>query len=111
MIFVKGAYAIDVCEVWTFCKPGANSHFQTLGGIVSFFLPKILLAGAVIFFILIVIAGVGMISGAGGDDAQSKEQSKMFLTYAVIGLILIFGAYWILQVINFIIGGSLNGLL
>ncbi|MBI2617631.1 hypothetical protein HYW55_05860 [Candidatus Gottesmanbacteria bacterium] len=107
-MFAKPVYAVNVCDVWTFCN---NKNFASLGSIVSFFLPKLILAGAVIFFILIIVAGVGVISGAGGDDANAKEQSKMFLTYAVIGLLLIFGAYWILQILNFILGGSLGGLL
>lgn len=109
MWFVKPVYAVNVCDLWTFCQGSTN--FTSLGGIVSFFLPKALLVGAIIFFFLIVFAGVGMISGAGNSDPHAKEQSKLFLTSALIGLLLMFGAYWVLQLINYIIGGSLDGLI
>lgn len=85
--------------------------FPTLSDFVSHLFPKVLLLAGIIFFILIVVAGIGVISGAGGDDAHAKEQSRAFLTYAVIGFIIIFGSYWILQIINYITGGSLSGIL
>ena len=84
--------------------------FKTLGGLISRLYPMILLLAGVIFFILIIFAGIGVISGAGSDDPQAKEQAKSFLTYAVIGLIIIFGAFWIMQIINYLTGGALGGI-
>lgn len=87
------------------CERGG---FCTLSEMVSSLLPKFLLIAGVIFFILIVIAGVGVIAGAGSGDAQGMENRKQFLTYAIIGFIIMFGAYWILQIINFITNGAVN---
>ena len=98
--------AVDIGSAW----PIKETRFQTLGGFVSYLLPNVLLVGGIIFFILVVTAGIGVVAGAGGGDAHSQEKAKSFLTYAVVGLIIMFGAYWILQIINYITRGSLGGL-
>lgn len=103
-------YAVDIEDIWPLAYKD-NPQFQTLGGIVSFFLPKFLLLGGIVFFILIIIGGIGIISGAGSDDAHATEGRKKFLTNAVIGFIIMFGAYWILQIINFVTGGALKDIL
>lgn len=90
--------------------PAKIAEFQTLGGFVSSFLPKVLILAGVIFFFLVVFAGVGVIAGAGSSDAHAKEKSKSFLTYAVIGFVIIFASYWIVQLISFMTFNSLGGL-
>lgn len=86
------------------------STFSSFGAVISYIFPKILIIGGIIFFVLVVIAGFGVISGAGNDDPHAKDQAKNFLTYAVIGLLIMFGAYWILQILSFILtnGKSTN---
>lgn len=91
--------------------PAKIGSFQTLSGVVSFFLPKILILGGVIFFILIIVAGVGVLGSAGSSDAHAQEKARGFLTYSIIGLIIMFSAYWILQIINYLTQGALSGLL
>lgn len=99
------ADGVDIGSAW----PIAN-NFSSLSGVISFLFPRILILGGVVFFIMIVFAGFGMITGAGGDDPHSKEQAKNFLTFAVIGLLIMFGSYWILQIISKLTGGSLGAL-
>src|SRR4030042_6924596 len=96
---------INICDYWPLCK----DEFSSLGSIVSYLLPKIFIVAGVIFFFLIVIAGIGVLSGAGGDDAHAKEKTKNFLTYSLIGFIIIFVSYWILQIINYLTQGALGG--
>ena len=103
---MKAVYAVDIKAIW----PLADS-FDNPAQIISELFPRILIIASIILFFLIVIAGVGIIAGAGKDDPHAKEKSRNFLTYAVIGFIIIFGAFWILQIINFITGGSLRGIL
>lgn len=85
-------------------------NFQSLGQLVSSFLPNILLLSSIIFFILVIIAGLGVVISAGSSDPHTQEKAKSFLTYAVIGLVIIFSSYWILQLINLLTFGSLKGL-
>ncbi len=99
---------IDIEQEWQL-GPGKGG-FGSLAELMSSLLPKILLLGGIVFFIIIIIAGIGVITGAGGGDAHDAENKKNILTYAIIGLILMFGAYWILQIINFVTNGSLQSL-
>ena len=92
-------------------QPAKNTDFQTLGGVISAFLPKILLVAGIIFFIMTVVAGVGVIAGAGREDPHAQERAKAFFTNALIGLVIIFTSYWIVQLISFMTYRSLNKLI
>ena len=99
-----------LAQVDIFDKFPLAQNFQSLGQLISGFLPNILVVAGIIFFILVVLAGFAVITSAGSSDPQSQEKAKNFLTYAVIGLVIIFSSYWILQLINFFTYGSLGGL-
>lgn len=102
-------YAVDIGEVWKFA-PGQNSNFTSLGNVVSFFLPKLFLIAGIIFFVLVIAAGFTFLQNAGSEDAHALDKWRQILTYGVIGLIIIFGAYWVLQIINLVTYGSFQSL-
>lgn len=108
MMFIKPVHAVGIADYWA---PAKTAQFQSLGGMVSYFLPKALLVAGIIFFILVIIAGFGMIASGGSEDAQAKEKAKSYLTYAVVGLIIVFSSYWILGIINYVTSGSLDALM
>ncbi|MBP7768522.1 hypothetical protein KA082_01680 [Candidatus Woesebacteria bacterium] len=56
-------------------------------------------AGVIIFF-LILYAGFKFISGG----TKGKDEAKGIVTASVTGLILMFAAYWILQVVKLLTG-------
>lgn len=96
---------VDISKEWKLAQ-----NFPTLASLVSSILPNALLLGGVICFIIVVITGFGVVTGAGGDE-HAAEGRKNILTYAIIGLTIMFGAYWVLQIINFITKGSLGNIL
>lgn len=102
-------YAVDIGAIWKFA-PAVNPNFTSLGSVVSFLLPKLLLLGGVIFFVLVIVAGFSYLQNSGSEDAHALEKWRQILTYGVIGLIIIFGAYWVLQIINFVTYGSFQSL-
>ena len=91
--------------------PALKTSYRTLGDLISTFLPKILIFAGVIFFIMTVVAGVGVIAGAGREDPHAQERAKAFFTNALIGLVIIFTSYWIVQLISFMTYRSLNKLI
>lgn len=95
---------VDIGKEW-------NVGFGSLGNLTSALLPKFLILGGVIFFIMVIIAGLAVLRGAGSEDAQAKEKWHQILTYGAIGLIIMFGALWVLQIINYITDGALNSIL
>ncbi|MBI3955476.1 hypothetical protein HY338_03460 [Candidatus Gottesmanbacteria bacterium] len=98
-------YAVDIGAIWK-----VNSRFDTLGSFVSFLLPILLLLAGIIFFVLVIAAGFTFLQNAGSEDAHALDKWKQILTYGVIGLIIIFGAYWVLQIINLVTYGSFQSL-
>ena len=98
-------YAVDIGAIWKFA-PAQNTNFTSLGSVVSFFLPKLFLIAGFIFFILVIVAGFSLLQNAGSEDTHAMEKWKQILTYGMIGLIIIFGAYWVLQIMNFITNQS-----
>lgn len=85
-----------------------NPAFSSVGGFVSFFVPIFLLVGGIFCFFIVVITGFGVISNAGGDP-HAAENRKMILTYAMIGLIIMFASFWILQILNNLTGKPFGG--
>lgn len=104
MDLVAEAYAVNISAEWPLASP-----FPTLGDFVTRLLPIALIFGGVIFFFLVIVSGFSILGGAGSDDAATKAKWHQILTYGAVGLIIMFSAYWILQIINFVTGGSLGG--
>ncbi len=96
---------IDISKEWKL------TQFSSLGSIPTKLLPIALVVGGVIFFIMVIFSGFSILAGAGSDDAAVKAKWHQILTYGMVGLVIMFGAFWILQIINFITQGALNGLL
>jgi len=99
---------VDIKKVF---PPAQKASYATLGELISTFLPKILIFAGVIFFLMTVVAGVGVIAGAGREDPHAQEKAKSFFTNALIGLLIIFTAYWIVQLISFVTYNSLSKLI
>ena len=99
---------VDIGKVY---QPALKTSYRTLGELISTFLPKILIFAGVIFFLMTVVAGLGVIAGAGQEDPQAKERAKAFFTNALIGLVIIFTSYWVVQLISFMTYNSLRKLI
>lgn len=79
-------------------RPWLNS----IGGLISTILPNVFVVAGLIIFFFILLGGFTMITNAGNPEKQ-KEGGQM-LTGAVIGFAIIFGAYWLVQLIGLILG-------
>jgi cbb3-type cytochrome oxidase subunit 3 len=74
----------------------------TVPSIVSYAISVIFLIAAVIFFFMLLIGGLKWIL-SGGDKAQT-ESARSQITAALIGLVIVFGAYAITRLLNTIFG-------
>lgn len=80
---------------------GSNgAKFDSLGGIISAFLPYILTIAGLILFGMLVFGGFTMLAGAA--DKESQEKGKKMITSALVGFFIIFLAYWIAQILQVI---------
>jgi hypothetical protein len=83
--------------------PPAGSGFQnlnriTFSGIVQGLIGIVMVLAAIIFFFILVIGGIRWIT-SGGDKAQT-EAARNQITAALIGLVIVFAAWAIIQLIQ-----------
>lgn len=64
-------------------------------------------AGLTCFF-LILFGGFSVMMGAGNNDPQRAAQGKQTVTYAIIGFLIVFTAYWIVKGIEILTGISIT---
>lgn len=86
-------------------EPGVidiNKEDLKLGEIVSGLLPY-LFAGAGLLLLLYLLLGGFQLMTSGGDPKKMQE-AKGKLTNALVGFIIVFIAYWLVQIIGKILG-------
>lgn len=84
-------------------------HLNSIGTFISTILPNIFVVAGVIIFFFIFLGGFTMITSAGNPEKQ-KEGSQM-ITGAVLGFVIIFGAFWIAQLIGLVLMGNAQAIL
>jgi len=73
--------------------------FLTIGEIISKLLPYIfVLTGLTLFFIL-TLNGFKFLTSAG--DPKKAESAKQGVTSAIVGFLIVFVSYWIIQILEF----------
>ena len=81
------------------------SEYTGVGSIINNILPNIYIAGGLIIFFMILLGGFTIISNAGNPD-KIKDGTKT-ITSAIMGLLVLFASYWIIQIIQSITGVSI----
>lgn len=80
------------------------TRITSIGGLLSVIVPNAFMLAGVLAFLLLVFAGFGMIQAAGSGDTKQMESGKKAITGAVIGLLVIIGSFWIIQIIETLTG-------
>ena len=81
-----------------------SSQFQTIGGLISAILPNLYVAAGLILLFFLIFGGVMVILGAGKGESQQAEQGKKIVTRTIIGFLIIFLSYWIIQIVEIVTG-------
>jgi hypothetical protein len=79
-------------------------NFPGIGQLVSIILSNAVAIAAVIMFLLLIFGGFSIIIAAGRSDPEQAAKGKQAATAAVIGFIIIFASYWIIQIIEITTG-------
>jgi hypothetical protein len=80
----------------------------TLPGIVSGLIRGALVVAAVVFFFILVIGGIKWI--ASGGDKAATEGARNQITAALVGLVIVFAAWAIVQLIQVFFGVNIFSL-
>lgn len=79
-----------------------KGNIKSLGDLISALIPYIFGISGIILLLMIVMSGFQMLTSAG--DPKAMESAQKRLTGALIGFIIIFMAYWIVQFIGRMLG-------
>lgn len=89
-------------------KDPLNNRFTNLG---SFFsgetniLNYVFVFAGLTLFIFLIIGGFGILTSAGSPDKMKAAQGK--ITSAIIGFVIIFISYWLVRIIEIMLGISI----
>lgn len=112
LMFVACALAIPTsAPAQALVLPGSNTNinsptpfFFTLGDIVTTILNYSFFIGGILTMVFLVIAGFRYVISAG--DPKGVEAARGQITMALVGLFVIFIAYWLIKLVETILGGS-----
>ena len=79
----------------------------TISGIISALISLIIIIAAIAFFFILIIGGIRWIM-SGGDKANT-EAARNQITAALVGLVIVFAAWAILQLIDAFFGTNILG--
>ena len=75
-----------------------------IGQLVSIIISNIMVLAGIVMVFLFVAGGIGIISGGSSDNPERASKGKQAVTFALVGFLIIFAAYWIIQVVEEITG-------
>lgn len=74
--------------------------YSTPSALINTIVPNLFVIGGIIVFGLIVYSGFKFVS----EGAKGKDEAKRIMTTAITGLVIMFVAYWIVQIVGTITG-------
>ena len=87
-----------------FKTPFTGEAGGTIGNLVSVGLGIAFVIAGIVLLASFIVAGIGLISGAGNNNPEKLEKGKQALTSTVIGFVVVFTAYWIVKLIGQVTG-------
>lgn len=76
----------------------------SLGDLITVFVSAAISVAGIIVLFLLVGGGLSIIAGAGNNDPRATGQGKQAVTWALIGFLVVFGAFWLIQLIEAVTG-------
>ena len=85
-----------------FINDPLGGNFQSLGDIVSGLLPYIFALAGLALLLYLILGGFEILTSGGNPETLNRGRGK--LTHAIIGFIIIFVSYWLLQLLEVVLG-------
>ncbi len=86
---------------------GSPAH-QSVTGFISAILPNVYIFATIILFIILLVGGLIVIASAGKGKEEGIQKGKKAITSALLGFLIIFLSYWIMQIIKVVTGIDLG---
>ncbi|HUS60264.1 MAG TPA: pilin [Nevskiaceae bacterium] len=81
---------------------GEKPRFENIGDIINTLIPYIFALAGIILLFFIIFGGFELLTS--GGDPKKVESAKGKITHAIVGFIIIFVAYWLVQILETIFG-------
>ncbi len=81
-----------------------SDTFPNVGVLLNILLKNSLTIISLLLLILLIVGGIQFIMGAGSDDPKKAQAAKSMITDALIGFVIVFCAYFIIQIIEVVTG-------
>lgn len=93
---------LDLNQIQKTALPNFNYGSSSLGNIVSDLLPYLFSIAGILVLIYLIFGGIQLMTSAG--DPKAVESAKGKITNALIGFVIVFAAYWIVQIVGGVLG-------
>lgn len=77
-----------------------------VGAILNTAMPIVIGLAGLGLLLMIIFAGYTLMTSAG--DAKKMEEGKQRLTFAIMGFFIVFGAYWLVQILGIMFGTNIT---
>ena len=92
--------AIDIVNEFFIAGGKRYEQLADIGSLVSLFIRIVFVIAGVAILFFFILGGISMITGAGNNNPEQIEKGKQSATSALIGFVVVFVAYWIVQLIE-----------
>lgn len=76
--------------------------FTNVASVITGLMTYVFVISGIILLVVILSAGFTLLTSAG--DAKAMEKGKKGLTYGILGFVIIFVAYWLVQIAGIVFG-------
>jgi hypothetical protein len=101
MNLVNFIYAAEV-ELPTYNGTGFKFENKKIGDVFSELLPYVFVIAGLVLLFMLIMGGIGLMTAAG--DPKKVEASQGRITMALVGFLIIFASYFIVQLIETALG-------
>lgn len=93
---------VDIGDKFKFRDKGVEKVFPDLASLINVLLPNIYVLAGLILLLLLIFGGITIILNA-GKGPEEMAKGKGALTAAIIGFVLIFISYWVINIISYLV--------
>ncbi len=93
------------CDAAGNCKT-VGEKYKSLSDLVNLVVTNLFVFAGIFLLFLLILGGLSIIAS---DSSKGVEEGKKKITSAIIGFLVMFSAYWIIQIVEFITGVTIIG--
>ena len=91
---------LDLTNLQT--ETGVRAQLTSVGTLISEFLKYLFPLAGLILLLYLLAGGFQLMTSAG--DPKKMQEAKSKITNALVGFIIVFAAYWLVQIAGYILG-------